>query len=216
MNRNLKSKVPMSGNDKHRSYKKGALDVNDLIQKVDAWAADAMFRENVLKEKVFTSSCVARVVSDICNVSERTVYYARKHNPKRKFKKDGRCSINLDDFDKKALSRLVLGYYRKTPPELPTVQKIYEDSQKLPGFPPIGKSKLYLELKKLGFVYKKRNRKMHVYQRFDITAQRQKYLRKVNHFRSLGYTAFFQDETWCNANHSRECIWQMEHDPKIY
>ena len=55
---------------------------------------------------------------------------------------------------------------------------------------------------------------MHIYQRFDVVAQRHKYLRKITHFRALGYSIYFQDETWCNANHTREYIWQQSSDPQ--
>ena len=116
--------------------------------------------------------------------------------------KPGR-EIKLDDFDKRALSRLVLGLYTRTPsPEIPTVTRIYEESQIIAGFPQIGRIKLHKESKKLGIVYKSRNKK-----RLDIVAQRQKYLRKITHVRAFGYKTFYQDETWCNANHTREYIW---------
>ena len=49
----------------------------------------------------------------------------------------------------------------------------------------------------------------------DIVAQRQKYLRKITHVRAFGYKTFYQDETWCNANHTREYIWQLQDDERL-
>ena len=62
---------------------------------------------------------------------------------------------------------------------------------------------------KLGFVCKKRNIKLKVYQRMDIVVQRQIYLRKLrDDLRTSGYKIFYQDETWFNANHTRQYVWQ--------
>ena len=35
-------------------------------------------------------------------------------------------------------------------------------------------------------------------------------MRRVRELRSAGYKVFYQDETWCNANHTREFIWQLD------
>ena len=43
-------------------------------------------------------------------------------------------------------------------------------------------------------------------------AQRQKYLRKITHAQAFGYKTIYQSETWCNANHTREYIWQLQDD----
>ena len=46
----------------------------------------------------------------------------------------------------------------------------------------------------------------------DIVVQRDKYLRKITHVRVFGYKTSHQDETWCNDNHTREYIWQLQDD----
>ena len=51
---------------------------------------------------------------------------------------------------------------------------------------------------------------MNIYQRMDIVAQRHRVLRELVKFRSAGYELYYQDETWCNANHTRQYIWQLE------
>ena len=49
-----------------------------------------------------------------------------------------------------------------------------------------------------------------MYQRLETVASRQRYLRRVRELRSAGYKVFYQDETWCNANYTREYIWQLD------
>ena len=78
----------------------------------------------------------------------------------------------------------------------------------MPGFPAMSIPTLWV--KKLGFVCKRRNRKLQVYQRLDIVASRQRYLRPVRELMSAGYKGFYQDETWCNADHTREYTWQLD------
>ena len=52
---------------------------------------------------------------------------------------------------------------------------------------------------------------MHVFQRLDVLVSRQIYFCKIKEMRSRskGYHAYYQDETWCNDNHTREYIWQL-------
>ena len=118
--------------------------------------------------------------------------------------------ISLDEFDERYLSNLVLSSYRKDPPQLPTLDLIYEQAMSNVNFPRMSKSTLWRRLRRLGFVCKKRNKKLQVYQRLDVVAMRHRYLRDIEHFRALGYKCFFQDESYCNANHTREYIWQLD------
>ena len=84
----------------------------------------------------------------------------------------GRPRIQLDDFDKLGLTRLILGYYKRIPPTLPTLDMIHSESQSLPGFPRMSRATLHRVIKRQGFVVKKRNKKMMVYQRMDVVAHR--------------------------------------------
>ena len=65
----------------------------------------------------------------------------------------------------------------------------------------MSKASIYCVMNKLGFVCKKRNRKIKVYQRLDVVDQYHKNLHRTCQLRNAGYTIYYQDETWFNANH---------------
>ena len=89
---------------------------------------------------------------------------------------------------------------------------IYKETMQLPDFPYMSRGTLYKQIRKLGFVYRKRNAKMQVYQRLDVVAQRHRMLRDLQKYRALQYEIFYQDESYCNANHTRQYIWQKDDD----
>ena len=124
----------------------------------------------MFNEKLFSSRNWAETVSLICGASKSTVLRGRKGNSENNGNTLRRKEIKLDDFDKRAMSRLVLSLYKWKPLEIPTFTTIYEESSKISGFPQIGRILLHKELKKLGFVYKLRNIKMQVYQRLDTVS----------------------------------------------
>ena len=93
------------------------------------------------------------------------------------------------------------------------MDKIYSEELNFPGFPPMFRPTLHKWAIKLGFVCK--NMKLKVYQRMDIVVQRQIYLRKLRDLRASEYKIFYQDETWCNANHTRQYVWQARGDDNI-
>ena len=51
-------------------------------------------------------------------------------------------------------------------------------------------------------VRKKQGKKC-VFQRADVVARRHRVLKELEDFRAKGYTIYYQDETWCNAHHTR-------------
>ena len=57
--------------------------------------------------------------------------------------------------------------------------------------------------------------KLKVYQRMDIVVERQIYLRKLRDLRASEYKIFYQDETWRNANHTRQYVWQARGNDNI-
>ena len=122
----------------------------------------------------------------------------------------GKPRIKLDDFNKNALSHLIHSFYTIPNPEIPTLDKIHAEALDIPGFLIMSRSKLHTCIKKLGFVCKKRNKKMNVYQCVDIVATRHEYQRNIKKCRDEGYEIFYQDETWCNQNHTTEYIWQED------
>ena len=210
------------GSSSNRRREKWSQKERALVYRVDSWVGEAMTREKS-GERVFELRSRAKETGKICGVSKTQVLRLKsKHDShhvdetgiEREIsevsKNMGRPRIELDDFDKTALSRLILGYYLKPQPEIPTLAKIHTDALKMPGFPPMSIVTLSRWVKKLGFVCKRRNRKLQVYQRLDIVASRQRYLRRVRKLWSAGYKVFYQDETWCNANHTREFIWQLD------
>ena len=92
------------------------------------------------------------------------------------------------------------------------MDKILAEIKEIDGFPEMGKSTLRLWVKKLGFVCKMKSMKLKIYQRLDIVLSRQMYLWKIRELQSSGYKVFYQDETWCNANHTRKYIWRVDDD----
>lgn len=202
-----KSKKPRSNSRKN--IKNISKDDIALIKKIDEWTKAAISRERS-GEKVFSSKNQADIVSEICGISSREVYYIRKKEGSTKRKE--RPKTKLDDFNKRALSRLILGFYKRSPPELPTLDKVHRQTKEIPGFPKLGRTKIFEEIKNLGFAYKKRSMKMEIYQRNDIVARRHEVLRDLQDLREAGYKIFYQDETWCNANHTQEYTWKLETD----
>ena len=193
------------------SSRKNIKNVNNqdiaFVRKVEEWVKGALRRQKN-GENVFPTQDQATVVSEICGISRREVFYLRKKEqiPERK----ERSKTRIDDFDKRVLSRLILGFYKRSPPELPTLDKIHRECKNTPEFPKIGRTRLFKEIKKLGFIFKKRCLKMEIYQRLDIVARRHEVLRELTDLRQAGYHIFYQDETWCNANHTKEYVWQLE------
>ena len=57
--------------------------------------------------------------------------------------------------------------------------------------------------------------KLKVYQRMDVVVQRQIYLRKLRDLRASLHKIFYQDETWFNASHTRQYVWQAHGDDSI-
>ena len=55
---------------------------------------------------------------------------------------------------------------------------------------------------------------MKVYERMDIVAARHRFLLDVQKFREEGYKIYYQDETWCNAHHTRQFCWQHLSNPE--
>ena len=87
-------------------------------------------------------------------ISERRVVLKvpRKQRPQR-------LETKLHDFDKATLLCLVLNFYTKANPEIPTVTRILTEALLIPGFPQLNRIASCCALNKLGFVCKKRNEK---------------------------------------------------------
>ena len=68
---------------------------------------------------------------------------------------------------------------------MPTMDKIYSEALNTPGFPPMSRATFHKWVIKLGFVCKKSNMKLKVYQRMDVVVQRQIYLRNLRDLKDL-------------------------------
>ena len=183
-----------------------------MVARVAEWVKQAVQRQRDGKP-VFDPGClqVEKITGEICGVSPANTRYCVKRvkNAGQK-RKRGRKAVVLDSFQERGLAQIVLGYYSKEPPVLPTVAMVHADAREMFGFPEIGTTTLRKWLKKLGFGYSKRDKKLHVFQRKDVAAQRHKYLRDIAQFRELGYLTYFQE--WVNAYHVKEYCWQYKGD----
>ena len=204
------SKVSLRKKSRPTGFKKPNFsDENkEFLKNVNAWVKKAIQRQNN-DQPVFDCLDHALVTSQICNVSRRSIFNIQRGEPSKKLPKKS-PKIVLDDFAKNRLSRMVLGYYKRTPPVIPTLDKIHSDIKEDESFPSMSRSRLHSILKELGFTYKGRKKKMSVYQRFDIVVSRHKFLINIERYRNEGYNIFYQDETRCNANHTKEYVWQTE------
>ena len=129
---------------------------------MNSWVGEAMKREKS-GERVFESRSRAKETGKICGMSKTQVIRLKsKHDShhmdetgiEREIsevsKNMGRPRIELDNFDKAALSRLILVYYLKPQPEIPTLAKIHTDALKMPGFPAMSIATLSRWVKNLG------------------------------------------------------------------
>ncbi|KAH8038877.1 hypothetical protein HPB51_003899 [Rhipicephalus microplus] len=63
-------------------------------------------------------------------------------------------------------------------------------------------------VKDIGFTFAKRKRNLALIKRSDIIAWRRRYLRAIKKFRGQGRCIIYLDETWVNAGHTKEYVWQ--------
>ena len=176
-----------------------------LMKKVYEWVAEAVTRER-FGEQVFSSRDKNAITASICGVNRSTVQRACKG---KKEKRTRSTTVHFDDFSKKALSRLILGFYKRNPPVIPTLNIIHSEAMDIPDFPQCGRSTLRKVMLKIGFVCRNRSGKMNVYSRLDVVANRHRYLRAIRQYRDEGYEIFYQDESYCNTNHTVGEIWQL-------
>ena len=145
-------------------------DAVEIMRNVRAWIETAILKQRN-GEAVFSSKNIAQVSAEICKVSESTIYRVSKHSEQyvKEKKKPGPKANEIDDFNKTAISRIILGFYKKPQPYL---KKIYIVVHELTNSPEISQSTLFRIMKESGFVCKRRNKKMQVYQRLDVVVQR--------------------------------------------
>lgn len=119
----------------------------------------------------------------------------------------GRPKIELDHFTLCVIRRTIFDFYVKK--IFPTIELLLTSlKENMPDFPDISKSTLYRRVKKLGFRFRKLNKKPVLMESSSIAASRRTYLQDVRHLRSTGYKIFYTDETWCGQNHTLKRGWQ--------
>ena len=84
--------------------------------------------------------------------------------------------INVDDFDREAIRRVVHGFYERH--EYPTVLSLLAELKSKQLFCG-SKSTLHQLLKEMGFRYRKHENKRYIYEQPHITEQRHAYLRAM-------------------------------------
>lgn len=117
-----------------------------------------------------------------------------------------RTRINVDDFDRQAIRRVVHGFYERH--EYPTLQSLLAElksRQLLAG----GRSTLHQVLREMGFRYRKHENKRYIYEQPHIIEQRHTCLRAMRANRASKHPrpTIFLDETWCNSRHGRTHMW---------
>ncbi|KAM7285640.1 uncharacterized protein ISCGN_032528, partial [Ixodes scapularis] len=84
------------------------------------------------------------------------------------------------------------------------LQAVNEDDE----LPDLSKTTLWRLLKDIGFAFEKRKRRLALIERSDIIAWRRRYLRVIKEFRRQGRSIIYLDETWVNAGHTKQFVWQ--------
>uniref|UniRef100_T1JAH8 Tc1-like transposase DDE domain-containing protein n=1 Tax=Strigamia maritima TaxID=126957 RepID=T1JAH8_STRMM len=90
-----------------------------------------------------------------------------------------------------------------------TLKRIKLILDKDDDIPKIGITSFHLHqllVKKLDFVFKRRERNVMLMESDDIISWKARYLRKIKKFRSEGRNIIFLDETWINAGHTTNKI----------
>ena len=104
---------------------------------------------------------VAEQLCGICKVSKYTFYRTLKGKKGIKKKnKDGEQKVVknktlLEDFDKTAISMIILSFYRRPKHELPTLDKVHQEVSGIPRIKKTSRASMHRVIKKLGFVCKR-------------------------------------------------------------
>lgn len=128
----------------------------------------------------------------------------RVPSPQRKRRRRKPCPITrIDNFDADAIRRHIYGFFERK--EYPTLRKLTESLRQSELF--FGqKSSLSKILKKIGFRFKKCDKRKVLMERTDIALARCDFLRKAKKIEDWT-NVVFTDETWLNANHTQSKCW---------
>lgn len=97
-------------------------------------------------------------------------------------------------------------FFQKNQP--PTLKKVHAAVRSDPDLPNLCISTVHKILKELGFIYSSRKRNSVLIERPEIMEWRHTYLRKIKKYRHQSRTIIYTDETWVNAGHTTNKVWQ--------
>jgi len=106
------------------------------------------------------------------------------------------------------IRRICYSFYERK--EYPTVKTLWLKCLEDENFPRVGKETFRKWARRhCKFKYRKMFGEIVFLERKDIVAQREHYLRHIRHYRKLGYTNFYLDQTWTSPNQKRNKCWQI-------
>ena len=114
----------------------------------------------------------------------------------------------LKQFERKISFSMLSNILKMKKNESPTLDKILKELKEKMDFP-YGRSRLHKLLKKMGFSFKFRGKERLIYERSDIIAWRERYLRAIKKFRENNpdKDIVYTDEIWLNQGHRTKKEW---------
>ena len=160
----------------------------------------------------FRPNAVMQKAAEATGVPLRTLQRLSNANSESKKIKCKKAKLSrekfgkLDDFDLGVIRRLIHQFYLRN--ESPTLDKILKELKEKMDFP-YGRSRLHKLLKKMGFSFKFRGKERLIYERSDIIAWSERYLRATKKFRENNpdKDIVYTDETWLNQGHRTKKEW---------
>ncbi|KAH8026668.1 hypothetical protein HPB51_023908 [Rhipicephalus microplus] len=159
---------------------------------------------------------VLSVVSEDTGISPRTVAKLKAErlrgplvSPKkraREVKISSSRTVKHESLTIHAIRLKVHSMYAKR--EIPTLDSVIRAVNEDDDLPNFTKTTLWRLMKDIGFTFAKRKRNLALIERSDIIAWRRRYLRTIKKFRGQGRCIIYLDETWVNAGHTKEYVWQ--------
>ena len=162
----------------------------------------------------FRPNAVMQKAAEATGVPIRTLQRLSNGNSESKKIKSKKAKLSrekfgkLDDFDLGVIRRLIHQFYLRN--ESPTLDKILKELKEKMDFP-YGRSRLHKLLKKMGFCFKFRGKERLIYERSDIIAWRERYLRAIKKFRENNpdKDIVYTDETWLNQGLLLTCVFYI-------
>nr|XP_037276792.1 uncharacterized protein LOC119169885 [Rhipicephalus microplus] len=159
---------------------------------------------------------VLSVVSEDTGISPRTVAKLKAErlrgplvSPKkraREVKISSSRTVKHDSLTIHAFRLKVHSMYAKR--EIPTLDSVIRAANEDDDLPNFTKTTLWRLMKDIRFTFAKRKRNLALIERSDIIAWRRRYLRAIKKFRGQGRCIIYLNETWVNAGHTKEYVWQ--------